>query len=64
MSEEELEAELRRQVLEAAMSMKKVEVIDGQSVPNLPLVGGAAEVGLAALPSHAPGGELPDRGTE
>ena len=36
MSEEELEAELRRQVLEAAMSLKKVEVVD--EVRNLPLV--------------------------
>jgi hypothetical protein len=36
MSEEELEAELRRQVLEAAMSLKKVEIID--EVRNLPLV--------------------------
>ena len=36
MSEEELEAELRRQVLEAAMTMQKVEVVD--EVRNLPLV--------------------------
>ena len=36
MSEEELEAELRRQVLEAAMNIKKVEVVD--AVPGLPLV--------------------------
>ena len=36
MSEEELEAELRRQVMEAAMQIKKVEVID--EVRNLPLV--------------------------
>jgi hypothetical protein len=36
MSEDELEAELRRQVLEAAMTMRKVEVID--EVRNLPLV--------------------------
>lgn len=34
MTEEELEAELRRQVLEAAMSMQKVEVID--CVKSLP----------------------------
>jgi len=34
MSEEELEAELRRQVLEAAMSLKRIEVID--AVPALP----------------------------
>ena len=44
MSEEELEAELRRQVLEAAMNMQKVEVID--AVRNLPLV-----------PADRPGGE-------
>lgn len=37
MSEEELEAELRRQVMEAAMQIKKVEVID--EVRNLPVVG-------------------------
>lgn len=37
MSEEELEAELRRQVLEAAMNIQKVEVVD--AVPGLPLVG-------------------------
>lgn len=36
MSEEELEAELRRQVLEAAMTMRKVEVVD--AVPGLPVV--------------------------
>ena len=36
MSEEELEAELRRQVIEAAMSMSKIEVID--EVRNLPVV--------------------------
>lgn len=42
MSEEELEAELRRQVLEAAMNMQKVEVIDGESVPKLPLVSDSA----------------------
>lgn len=36
MSEEELEAELRRQVLEAAMNIQKVEVID--EVRNLPVV--------------------------
>lgn len=34
MSEEELEAELRRQVLEAAMAMQRVEVVD--SVKSLP----------------------------
>lgn len=43
MSEEELESELRRQVLEAAIDLKKVEVIDGASVPQLPLVEPAAE---------------------
>jgi len=43
MSEEELEAELRRQVLEAALTIQKVEVVDGQSVPNLPLVEGGVE---------------------
>lgn len=37
MTEEELEAELRRQVMEAAMQIKKVEVID--EVRNLPVVG-------------------------
>lgn len=36
MSEEELESELRRQVMEAAMQIKKVEVVD--EVRNLPLV--------------------------
>ena len=36
MSEDELEAELRRQVLEAAMNIKKVEVID--EMRNLPMV--------------------------
>ena len=36
MSEEELEAELRRQVLEAAMGMQRIEVID--EVRNLPMV--------------------------
>lgn len=35
MTEEELEAELRRQVLEAAMSMQRVDVVD--SVPCLPV---------------------------
>lgn len=50
MSEEELEAELRRQVLEAAMNLKKVEVVD--EVRNLPLVqaGGPGEVGVGAVP--------------
>lgn len=43
MSEEELEAELRRQVLEAALTIQKVEVVDGHSVSNLPLVAGGVE---------------------
>jgi hypothetical protein len=47
MSEEELEAELRRQVLEAAMSMQRIEVVD--EVRNLQVV--ASEAG--------PGGGLP-----
>lgn len=51
MSEEELEAELRRQVLEAAMSMQKVEVVDGTSVPNLPLVEAAAHVDVGRVPA-------------
>ncbi len=61
MSEEELEAELRRQVLEAAMNIQKVEVIDGKTVPNLPLVGGHIDAGVAPLPPAAPSGELPNR---
>jgi hypothetical protein len=50
MSEEELEAELRRQVLEAAMSLKKVEIVD--EVRNLPLVqaGGPGQEHLGAVP--------------
>lgn len=49
MSEEELEAELRRQVLEAAMAIKKVEVVD--EVPGLPVVGaGAAGGGVGEVP--------------
>lgn len=39
MSEEELESELRRQVMEAAVSMKNFEVVD--AVPKLPVVGEA-----------------------
>ena len=57
MSEEELEAELRRQVLEAAMSLKKVEVVD--EVRNLPLVQadpGAGGVGAVPPPSAEVGG--------
>jgi hypothetical protein len=57
MSEEELEAELRRQVLEAAMSLKKVEVVD--EVRNLPLVqpdSGAGSVGAVSPVSAEVGG--------
>jgi hypothetical protein len=61
MSEEELEAELRRQVLEAAMNIQKVEVIDGKTVPNLPLVDHHIDAGVAPLPPAAPSGELPNR---
>jgi hypothetical protein len=56
MSEEELETELRRQVLEAAMNIKKVEVVDGTSVPNLPLVENASSGdvgGLHAVPANS-----------
>lgn len=72
MSEEELEAELRRQVLEAAMNLKKVEVVD--EVPRLPMVdatgGGAgdgqvpevpadmAPIGGVRVPDHVPHGTL------
>ncbi len=59
MSEEELEAELRRQVLEAAMTIKKVEVIDEVSVPNLPLVELPAEDparAVSPLPADRVGG--------
>jgi hypothetical protein len=61
MSEDELEAELRRQVLEAAMTMRKVEVID--EVRNLPLVapGEAAERrddAVGAVPPEPPGLDL------
>ena len=58
MSEDELEAELRRQVLEAAMTMRKVEVID--EVRNLPLVA-SGESGdrrgdpVGAVPPESPG---------
>lgn len=57
MSEEELEAELRRQVLEAAMSLKKVEVVD--EVRNLPLVQddpGGRELGAVSPLSAEVGG--------
>lgn len=48
MSEAELEAELRRQVLEAAMTLRKVEVVD--EVRNLPVVGEVgADQGLGAV---------------
>lgn len=43
MSEEELESELRRQVLEAAMQIKKVEVID--ALPKLPMVPAHSDTG-------------------
>lgn len=51
MSEEELEAELRRQVLEAAMTMQKVEVVD--EVRNLPVVqvGGPGQEHVGAVPT-------------
>lgn len=58
MSEEELEAELRRQVLEAAMSMQRIEVVD--EVRNLQVVeteesrGG----GVSAEPSIAEPGTV------
>jgi hypothetical protein len=61
MSEDELEAELRRQVLEAAMTMRKVEVID--EVRNLPLVA-SGESGdrrgdpVGAVPPESPGLDL------
>jgi hypothetical protein len=47
MSEEELEAELRRQVIEAAMSMSKIEVID--EVRNLPVVESSAAVPVGGM---------------
>ncbi len=58
MTEEELEAELRKQVLEAAMTIKRVEVIDGDSVPKLPLVetGLQAERVLSEIPADRPAG--------
>jgi len=45
MSEEELEAELRRQVLEAAMGMQKLEVID--EVRNLSMVDAGSGMGVS-----------------
>lgn len=59
MSEDELEAELRRQVLEAAMTIQKVEVID--AVPGVPLVG-QCELpagGVPAIPADAGGQRIP-----
>lgn len=56
MSEDELEAELRRQVLEAAMNMQRVEVVDESGVPKLPLVEAPIAVdvgGVPAIPAHA-----------
>jgi len=53
MSEEELEAELRRQVMEAAMQIKKVEVVD--EVRNLPVVASGESLdvgGVSSLPAH------------
>lgn len=44
MSEEELEAELRRQVLEAALTIKKIEVVD-EALPNLPVVSAGPTAG-------------------
>lgn len=59
MSEEELEAELRRQVLEAAVSLQKVEVVDGE-VRNLPVVSvdrtGGNAVGTVPPPPADVGG--------
>ena len=56
MSEEELEAELRRQVLEAAMSMQKPEVIDEvRNLPSLGSTGFAPGSGpLSSLPADVP----------
>jgi len=69
MTEEELEAELRRQVIEAAMSMTKVEVID--EVRKLPVVEASPAIsvgGVQAIPANVGeerGGEIsPDIGIE
>jgi hypothetical protein len=69
MTEEELEAELRRQVIEAAMSMTKVEVID--EVRKLPVVESNPAIsvgGVQAIPANVGeerGGEIsPDIGIE
>ena len=64
MTEEELEAELRRQVIEAAMTMKHFEVVD--EVRGLPLVehAGADDVGgVSAFPAvdgDQQGGSVPE----
>lgn len=63
MTEDELEAELRRQVMEAAMNIKKVEVVD--AVRNLPsLAQGESDAvgGVQAIPADLGaqrGGALP-----
>lgn len=63
MTEDELEAELRRQVMEAAMNIKKVEVVD--AVRNLPsLAQGEPDAvgGVQAVPADLVakrGGSLP-----
>lgn len=62
MSEEELEAELRRQVMEAAMQIKKVEVVD--EVRNLPMVESPADVDVGRVseipaPGERQGGGVP-----
>lgn len=60
MSEEELEQELRRQVLEAAMNLQKVEVID--EVPGLPLLdsveAGSVGGGMSEVPAASPIGNV------
>jgi hypothetical protein len=58
MTEEELEAELRRQVIEAAMQMKHIEVVD--EVRGLPLVdssGGRDAGGVSPVSADAPRAE-------
>ena len=57
MSEEELEAELRRQVIEAAMNMQRVETVD--AVRNLPLAPPASAEPVAASPPPADAAEKP-----
>jgi hypothetical protein len=61
MSEEELEAELRRQVIEAAMTMQKVEVVD--EVRNLPLVESPSAHAGGGVPA-VPSGVGQERGCE